>query len=119
MDMTTGAGPADDAGFADAVVHVVAATSPGALVTYGEVAAEAGRPGAARAVGRIMADRGSDLPWWRVVTATGRLVPGLEQEHAARLAAEGVECRNGHVRMRRGARHRASASGRRRDGDGG
>lgn len=91
----------DDRRFSDAVVRVVADTEPGVLVTYGEVAAEAGRPGAARAVGRIMAERGSALPWWRVVTATGRLVPGLEEEHTARLAAEGIECRDGHVRMRR------------------
>ena len=58
------------------------------LVTYGDVAAQAGRPGAARAVGRLMA--GSDgLPWWRIVTASGRLVPGLEDEHRSKLEAEG------------------------------
>lgn len=83
--------------FADAVRAVVAAIPQGHVVTYGEVAAEAGHPGAARAVGGIMA--GSDgLPWWRVVAATGRLVPGLEREHAARLRAEGVAVRDGRVR---------------------
>ncbi|HEX6568606.1 MAG TPA: MGMT family protein, partial [Acidimicrobiales bacterium] len=70
---------------------------PGEVVTYGEVAAEAGFPGAARAVGRILAIDGHDLPWWRVVTASGRLVPGHENEHARRLRAEGVAVADGHV----------------------
>jgi hypothetical protein len=38
------------------------------------------------------------VPGWRVATAAGRLVPGLEAEHARRLAAEGVICERGHVR---------------------
>jgi alkylated DNA nucleotide flippase Atl1 len=59
-------------------------------VTYGDVAVEAGRPGAARAVGGVLARCDDSLPWWRVVTASGRLVPGHEQEHARLLAAEGV-----------------------------
>jgi methylated-DNA-protein-cysteine methyltransferase-like protein len=62
---------------------------PGDLATYGEIAEEAGFPGAARAVGRILATS-DGLPWWRVVTSGGRLVPGHEREHAQRLRAEGV-----------------------------
>jgi alkylated DNA nucleotide flippase Atl1 len=58
--------------------------------TYGEVAEAAGRPGAARAVGRILATVDAGVPWWRVVTSTGRLVPGHETDHARRLRAEGV-----------------------------
>ncbi|MFU8840584.1 MAG: MGMT family protein [Nitriliruptoraceae bacterium] len=83
--------------FAVRVRRVVAAIPAGAVLTYGEVAAEAGAPGAARAVGRVLAEDAEPLPWWRVVTAGGRLVPGLEQEHAARLGAEGVTCRDGRV----------------------
>jgi alkylated DNA nucleotide flippase Atl1 len=79
-----------EGGFADRVVAVVAATRAGEVVTYGEVAVEAGRAGAARAVGRVLRDHGGGLPWWRVVTADGRLVPGLEAEHGDRLEAEGV-----------------------------
>lgn len=86
--------------FEDRVVGVVAAIPAGEVSTYGEVAAEAGVPGAARAVGRIMASSDRALPWWRVVAVNGRLVPGLEAEHAARLEAEGVELRSGRVRMR-------------------
>ncbi len=71
----------------------------GTVLTYGEVARESGHPGAARAVGNILARGDGDLPWWRVVTAAGRLVPGGEREHAQRLYAEGVSLRNGRVVM--------------------
>jgi methylated-DNA-protein-cysteine methyltransferase-like protein len=83
-------------GFAERVRGVVAAVRPGEVVTYGEVAEEAGSPGAARAVGNVMA-RNDGLPWWRVVTTTGRLVRGHEVEQARRLRAEGVAVRNGRV----------------------
>ena len=83
--------------FEQAVVRVLHSIGPGEVVSYGDVAAEAGFPGAARAVGRILATADHDVPWWRVVTATGRLVPGHEAEHARRLRAEGVEVADGHV----------------------
>ncbi len=76
--------------FEDAVVAVIAAIPAGEVMTYGEVAAEAGRPGAARAVGRLLSTGDHGLPWWRVVNASGRLVPGNEVEHRRRLADEGV-----------------------------
>ncbi len=83
--------------FEQAVVRVLHSLRPGEVVTYGEVAAEAGFPGAARAVGRLLATSSHDLPWWRVVTAAGRLVPGHEDEHARRLRAEAVDTADGHV----------------------
>jgi methylated-DNA-protein-cysteine methyltransferase related protein len=76
---------------------VVAGTRPGDVVTYAEVAREAGSPAAARAVGRVLRQHGSGRPWWRVVTAEGRLVPGLEREHASRLAQEGIATSAGRV----------------------
>jgi methylated-DNA-protein-cysteine methyltransferase-like protein len=76
--------------FEEQVAAVLGRLRPGEVVTYGEVAAEAGRPGAARAVGRILATSNAGYPWWRVVAANGRLVPGHEVEHARRLRAEGV-----------------------------
>jgi methylated-DNA-protein-cysteine methyltransferase related protein len=86
--------------FEDAVVAVLKRIPRGAVVTYGEVAAEAGYPGAARAVGNVL--RGVDgLPWWRVVTASGRLVPGAEREQARRLRSEGVIVTGGRVRAAR------------------
>jgi methylated-DNA-protein-cysteine methyltransferase-like protein len=75
------------------VIAVVEALQPGDVVTYGEVALEAGRPGAARAVGNLMASV-EGLPWWRIVHADGRLVPGNEREQARRLRAEGVTIKN-------------------------
>lgn len=83
--------------FERAVADVLVSLRPGEVVTYGEVAAEAGYPGAARAVGRFLAERGDEYPWWRVVTASGRLVPGHERTHAERLRAEGVAVTDGHV----------------------
>jgi methylated-DNA-protein-cysteine methyltransferase related protein len=84
--------------FAERVLAVVAELPAGSVASYGEVAAEAGRPGAARAVGAVLQAHGAEVPWWRVVTASGRLVPGIEDDHARRLEAEGVACRDGHVR---------------------
>jgi methylated-DNA-protein-cysteine methyltransferase-like protein len=82
--------------FTAAVVRVVEALRPGELMTYGEVAAEAGFPGAARAVGNVLATT-PGLPWWRVVTASGRLVPGHETRQAELLRAEGVTVHDGRV----------------------
>jgi len=89
---------ADSADFVEAVEAVLAALAPGEVVTYGEVAEEAGFPGAARAVGRLLSRSGGRYSWWRVVNASGRLVPGHEDEHRRRLVAEGVEVRGGRVR---------------------
>lgn len=94
--------------FEATVGAVLRATGPGDVLTYGEVAAEAGRPGAARAVGRILSKGEGDLPWWRVVTATGRLVPGFEAEHTRRLRAEGVPVEDGRVRPHGAGRDRRS-----------
>lgn len=82
--------------FTDAVIAVLHALEPGEVMAYGEVAAEAGYPGAARAVGNLLR-RVPDLPWWRVVNASGRLVPGHEARQAELLRSEGVTVRNGRV----------------------
>ena len=92
--------------FEPAAEAVILAIPPGEVMTYGEVAAEAGFPGAARAVGGLLAKSGGELPWWRVVAANGRLVPGHETEHARRLRAEGVVVDGGRVRMARHPKRR-------------
>lgn len=84
--------------FADRVHQAVERLQPGDLVSYGEIAVQAGRPGAARAVGRILAQSDGTLPWWRVVTSSGRLVPGHEQRHRELLEAEGWSVRGNRVR---------------------
>jgi methylated-DNA-protein-cysteine methyltransferase-like protein len=81
----------------DRIVAVVCGVPVGDVTTYGEVAAEAGSPRAARVVGRVLATTGEELPWWRVVNAAGRLAPGKEDDQARRLRAEGIEIRGGHV----------------------
>lgn len=79
-------------GFERDVAAVLRSLQPGDLVTYGEVALEAGHPGAARAVGAFLRDApAGEFPWWRVVTVSGRLVPGSVAEHAERLRAEGFD----------------------------
>jgi methylated-DNA-protein-cysteine methyltransferase related protein len=78
------------------VLTVLRALQPGQVVTYGEVATEAGYPGAARAVGNLLRD-GPDVAWWRVVAANGRVCPHAVAEATRRLAAEGVEVRNARV----------------------
>jgi methylated-DNA-protein-cysteine methyltransferase-like protein len=80
----------DREGFEPSVLAVLERLPPGEVVTYGEVAAEAGFPGAARAVGNLLRSTGHPVPWWRVVTADGRLVPRAAAEQRRRLAAEGV-----------------------------
>jgi methylated-DNA-protein-cysteine methyltransferase related protein len=105
-----GTAPAAPGDLATAVARVLASTTPGTVLSYGEVAAEAGRPGAARAVGRLLARDGATLPWWRVVTADGRLVPGHEPEQARRLRAEGVACDERRVRREDRAASRPSGT---------
>lgn len=82
------------------IERVIAALVPGEVVSYGDVARTAGFPGRARFVGRILAES-EGLPWWRVVDASGRLVPGAEERQAALLASEGVTIIEARVRSSR------------------
>ena len=66
--------------FVERVLAVVDAIPPGRVMTYGDVAATLGSR-AARMVGQIMAYYGSDVPWWRVVRASGH--PPAAHEHIA------------------------------------
>ena len=79
------------------IVSVIRALREGEVVTYGEIAEDAGFPKQSRLVGRVLATTDDELPWWRVVNSTGRLVPGNEIEQAALLRAEGVTCESGRV----------------------
>jgi O-6-methylguanine DNA methyltransferase len=86
--------------FEQRVLRVVSRIPVGRVTTYGEVAALAGRPGAARAVGNIMRQASRPgLPYHRVIAAGGRLggyggAPGLK---AGLLAAEGLVVRRQRV----------------------
>lgn len=100
------------------VAAMVRRVPAGTVASYGRVAAWVGRPSAARAVGSILSRSPAGVPAHRVVTASGRLVPGWEQEQAQRLRAEGVRVGGGHVRepvpwWEGPAQARAGAGGRR------
>jgi methylated-DNA-protein-cysteine methyltransferase-like protein len=88
--------------FESAVLDVIERLEPGDVLTYGEVAAEAGYPGAARAVGTVLAKCDSDLPWWRVVGAGGQLRSPEPKRQSRLLAGEGVVVANGRVHIPRG-----------------
>ncbi|WOJ93445.1 MGMT family protein [Congregibacter variabilis] len=74
----------------------VCAIPPGKLATYGDVAERAGLPGAARRVGTALRKlpRDSNVPWYRVVNASGKssLPPSTQgaDRQRALLADEGV-----------------------------
>jgi O-6-methylguanine DNA methyltransferase len=83
------------------VLAVVARIPPGRVCTYGDVAAMAGAPGAARAVGNVMANaRIPGVPYHRVIAAGGRLGGYSDlQTKRALLAAEGLEVTRARVRL--------------------
>jgi methylated-DNA-[protein]-cysteine S-methyltransferase len=79
--------------FTHRVLSAVRRIPLGRVSTYGDVAAAAGRPKAARAVGNIMREcRARDVPCHRVIAAAGGLggYGGLLELKRALLRAEGV-----------------------------
>jgi O-6-methylguanine DNA methyltransferase len=75
--------------FAEAVLRVTRRIPPGRVATYGDVAAMAGRPRAARAVGNIMRGCGDrSVPCHRVVGAGGALGGYGGQEAMKRAITE-------------------------------
>jgi methylated-DNA-protein-cysteine methyltransferase-like protein len=82
--------------FEEAVIGVISSLEAGDVVTYAEVAAEAGYPGAARAVGTVLR-KSEGLPWWRVVGAGGRIRTPVEAGQIRLLADEGVLVIDGRV----------------------
>jgi O-6-methylguanine DNA methyltransferase len=80
--------------FTNRVLTVVRRIPPGQVATYGDVAAAAGRPRAARAVGNIMRGcRVHGVPCHRVVAAGGLLggYGGNEGLKRSLLRAEGLQ----------------------------
>jgi O-6-methylguanine DNA methyltransferase len=92
--------PAKAGDFKARVLGAVRRIPPGRVATYGDVAAMAGQPRAARAVGNIMQNcKGQDVPCHRVIAAGGRLGGyggnlGLKR---ALLVAESVPFRGARV----------------------
>jgi len=75
--------------FVESVANAIRDIGRGEVASYGEVAARAGYPGAARAVGNVLANS-VGLPWWRVVRANGDLAVRKDGEQRRRLRREGV-----------------------------
>jgi O-6-methylguanine DNA methyltransferase len=90
--------PAVATPFERAVLRRVRQVPRGRVTTYGDLAADLRRPGAARAVGRALAeaDDGRPAPYHRVVGGDGRVGGAMRGEQggvrdrARRLRAEGV-----------------------------
>lgn len=78
---------------------LVAAIPPGQVSTYGDLAEAAGLS-SPRIVGAIMRTDSADLPWHRVISASGRLAAHLAHRQLDRLAQEGVPIRDGRVLLR-------------------
>ena len=74
-----------DPDLVEAVLDVVRHIPHGRVLTYGDVAADAGLPGRARLVGRILASDIDEVPWWRVVPASRVPIP----QAVPRLRLEG------------------------------
>lgn len=81
-------------GFKERVEILVAQIPRGRVMTYGQLAALAGSPTAARIVGGIAHFGDPDLSWHRVVNKQGGLAsgyPGGRAAHAAHLEQEGIK----------------------------
>jgi methylated-DNA-protein-cysteine methyltransferase related protein len=92
--------------YVEEVLALVERIPEGKVMSYGAIAdvlAERSGRNSARQVGTIMAKHGGAVPWHRVVSSSGRLVPGHEQEARQRLLADGVPFKNDRVDMSRAA----------------
>ena len=108
--------------FKAAVLALVARIPRGRVATYGQLAALAGRPRSARAVGQVMSTA-DGVPWHRVVNSQGGIsrrsrMTGMVTQRI-RLEQEGIKFRRGQVVLSRfrwdggaaGRRHIARAAG--------
>lgn len=83
----------------ESVRALVAAIPAGRVATYGDIA-EAAALSSPRIVGWIMRTDSSDLPWHRVIGASGRPAAHLATRQLELLRAEGVLAVDGRVRLR-------------------
>lgn len=94
------------ASFTDRVYQLVSQIPPGKVATYGQIAALAGSPGAARAVGMAMRTNPNAprVPCHRVVAVDGRLTGYSADGGIVRkkelLQEEGVVCIGDRVDLR-------------------
>jgi methylated-DNA-protein-cysteine methyltransferase-like protein len=82
--------------FQQRVLEIVQAIPPGSVLTYGQVAALADTPRAARQVGRILYFYGQSVPWQRVINYYGGLSTykvGSGERQRVFLEEEGISFR--------------------------
>ena len=91
-----GSAPGPLTPYARAVLDVVDTVPTGRVVTYGDVAELMGR-GTGRTVGTALAGHGREVPWWRVVQASGRPAEPYLQDALRRLVEEGCPVVDGRV----------------------
>ncbi|MDQ7993668.1 MAG: MGMT family protein [Propionicimonas sp.] len=84
---------------ADSVLLAVATIPEGRVTSYGSIGRLVGR--GPRLVARVLATRGDEVCWWRVVRADGSIAPQLVAEATVLLGREGVPVRAGRVDLRR------------------
>lgn len=95
--------------FQSRIYQIVRRIPRGHVLSYGAVAALAGQPRAARAVGAALSalPDGSEVPWWRVISGSGRIttprVHHIHKLHRALLRGEDVEVGPAGVDMERHA----------------
>ncbi|WKA53783.1 MGMT family protein [Planococcus shixiaomingii] len=89
--------------FTEKAIHIIQAVPPGKVMTYGQVARQAGSPRGARQIARLLHSMSAkhELPWHRIVNAQGKIVVADEESRytqRALLEGEGVEIgRNGQI----------------------
>ena len=79
------------------VEELIAQVPKGKVTTYGDLAALAGHPYAARIVGGMAHYGNEELPWHRLVNRFGGLAagyPGGREIQQIHLEAEGLTCTN-------------------------
>lgn len=89
--------------FEQRVYEITCKIPCGSVATYGQIAWMMGMPGYARQVGRAMkyVSQGMSVPCHRVVNASGRTVPGWEEQRVL-LEKEGIAFKkNGNVDLKR------------------
>jgi len=89
----------------EAIFLALAQIPKGKVITYGNLAKLAGMPNGARLAGRLMCElpEGSRLPWHRVINSQGKLSLREDsdsyREQMRRLEKEGIEIKNGKIKL--------------------
>lgn len=85
--------------FSHRIIAIISAVPAGQVATYGQIAALAGRPRAARQVSRLLHSCSDkyDLPWHRIINARGHisLTGSAARKQARKLQTEGIELSTG------------------------